>query len=251
MSTVAFLAAMKIEMRPFLRRIRRYRRGSIGRFTCYHFSIHAQRCVLVETGVGRSRAADAVEALLHVETPGLVVSFGIAGAPLAGLRVGDVVFGLSVCELDGGIPGPLRPLAQMPSKAWRAAELATRISGTRVFHGVMVTTRTEQIIDWTRSEHPVLEMETSAMAEVCAKAGIPLVALRSVSDSRDDPLPFDLTYFVDDQHQVMTRRFLAAILRRPSLLTALLRLRGNAVRAAKAAAAAVVAAVEAIAPIPS
>jgi adenosylhomocysteine nucleosidase len=250
-NTVAFLAAMKIETRPFLRRIGRYRRGSIGRFTCYRFSIHAQPCVLVETGVGRSRAADAVEALLHVETPGLVVSFGIAGAPLAGLRVGDVVFGLSVCELDGGIPGPLRPLAQMPSKAWQAVELATQFSGARVLHGVMVTTRAEQIIDWTRSEHPVLEMETSAIAEVCAKAGIPLVALRSVSDSRDDPIPFDLAHFVDDQYQVMTRRFLAAVLRRPSFLTALLRLRGNAVRAAEAAAAAVVAAVAAIAPTPS
>jgi nucleoside phosphorylase len=249
-NTVAFLAAMRIETRPFLRRIGRYRRGSIGRFTCYRFSIHAQPCVLVETGVGRSRAADAVEALLHVETPELVVSFGIAGAPLAGLRVGDVVFGLSVCELEGGIPGPLRPLAQMPSKAWQAAELATQFSGAQVLRGVMVTTRAEQIIDWTRSENPVLEMETSAIAEVCAKAGIPLAALRSVSDSRDDPLPFDLPYFVDDQHQVITRRFLAAILRRPSLLTALLRLRGNAVRAAEAAAAAVVAAVEAISPAP-
>jgi adenosylhomocysteine nucleosidase len=236
-NTVAFLAAMKIETRPFLRRIGRYRRGSIGRFTCYRFSIHAQPCVLVETGVGRSRAADAVEALLHVETPGLVVSFGIAGAPLAGLRVGDVVFGLSVCE--------------RPSKAWQAVELATQFSGARVLHGVMVTTRAEQIIDWTRSEHPVLEMETSAIAEVCAKAGIPLVALRSVSDSRDDPIPFDLAHFVDDQYQVMTRRFLAAVLRRPSFLTALLRLRGNAVRAAEAAAAAVVAAVAAIAPTPS
>ena len=251
MSTIAFLAAMKIETRPFLRRIGRYRRGSIGRFTCYRFSIHAQPCVLVETGVGRSRAADAVEALLHVEAPGLVVSFGIAGAPLPGLRVGDVVFGLSVCELDGGMPGPLRPLAQMPSRAWQAAELATRFTEARVFHGVIVTTRAEQIIDWTRSEHPVLEMETSAIAEVCAKAGIPMVALRSVSDSRDDPLPFDLSRFVDDQHQVMTGRILAAIIRRPSFLTALLRLRGNAVRAAEAAAAAVVAAVEANAPAPS
>jgi adenosylhomocysteine nucleosidase len=250
MSTVAFLAAMKIETRPFLRRIGRYRRGSIGRLTCYRFSIHAQPCVLVETGVGRSRAADALEVLLHVETPGLVVSFGIAGAPLAGLRVGDVVFGLSVCELDGGIPGPLRPLAQMPSKAWQAAELATRFSGARVFHGVMVTTRAEQIIDWTRSEYPVLEMETSAIAKVCATAGIPLVALRSVSDSRDDPLPFDLPHFVDDQPQVMMRS-LAAILRRPSLLGALLRLRRNAVRAAEAAGVAVVAAVEAMVPTPS
>ena len=222
MSTVAFLAAMKVETRPFLRRIGRYRKGSLGRFTCYRFSIHSQPCVLVETGVGRSCAADAVEALLHAETPGLVVSFGIAGAPLAGLRVGDVVIGLSVCELDGGIPGPLRPLAQMPSKAWQAAELATRLSGARVFHGVMVTTRAEQIIDWTRSDPPVLEMETSAIAEVCTKAGIPLVALRSVSDSKADPLPFDLAHFVDDQHQVMTRKFLAAILRRPSFLKALL-----------------------------
>jgi hypothetical protein len=49
----------------------------------------------------------------------------------------------------------------------------------------------------------------------------------------------------------MTGRFLAAILRRPSFLAALLRLRGNAVGAAEAAAAAVVAAVAAIAPIPS
>jgi adenosylhomocysteine nucleosidase len=250
-NTVAFLAAMKIETRPFLRRVGSYRRESIGRFTCYRFSLGALPCVLVETGVGASRAAGAVEALLGAETPGLVVSFGIAGAPLAGLRVGDVVFGLGVCELDGGIPGPVRPLAQLPSKAWRAAELATRPAGGRVVRGVVVTTSAEQIIDWTGSGPPVLEMETSAVAELCAAAGIPLVAVRAVSDSKDDPLPFDLPDFVDDQYQLMTRKLLASILRRPSLLAALLRLRRNAVKAAEAAAAAVVAAVEAAVPTDS
>jgi hypothetical protein len=86
-------------------------------------------------------------------------------------------------------------------------------------------------------------METAAIAAECAAGGVPLLALRSISDSVDEPLPFALSDYIDGEQQLRMGRFAAAILRRPALLPALLRLGSNTSRAADIAAAAVIAAV--------
>jgi adenosylhomocysteine nucleosidase len=241
--TVAFIAAMKLETRPFLRRIGRCKKDSIGPFTCFRFRLSAWPCLLVETGVGRAHAADAIHLLLSETQVRLVVSFGIAGAPRAGLDVGDVVAGRSLSEFRGGILGPARPLAQVSPAAWEAAKRVTRHSGARLLHGVVITTRAEQTMDWNGLDHPVLEMETAAVEEACSELNVPLIALRSISDSVEAPLPFSLSEFLGDQQQLLTGRFVAAILRNPRLLPAFLRLIRNARKAADNAAAATVAAV--------
>jgi nucleoside phosphorylase len=200
MEPVAFIAAMSQEVRPLLRRIGPNRSDRTGSFTCFSFELGGGECILLQTGVGIERAKDGARALLSVRRPGLVVSFGIAGAPQQGLEVGDVVVARSVRQLEAGSLGPARPLAPLSSSAYKAVEAAARQAGASLFRGNVITTRGEQSLAavGTKIDAPVLEMETAGIADVCAEAGIPLLSLRAISDSVREPLPFNLADYLDD-----------------------------------------------------
>jgi adenosylhomocysteine nucleosidase len=92
-------------------------------------------------------------------------------------------------------------------------------------------------------------METAGIAQVAAQAGVPLLALRAISDGPAEPLPFSIEEFTDEQQRIRTGKFLSAILRRPGLLHGLLRLGRNTNRAAQNLALALLAILEQAAPI--
>jgi adenosylhomocysteine nucleosidase len=238
METVAFIGAMRQETRPLLRLVGPSRRDWVGRFPCFLFELGGRECVLMETGVGIARATDGARALLSLFRPGLVVSFGIAGAPREGLAIGDVVAARSVHRLKAGTTGPALPLSALSDVAFGAAADALRPSGSRLLRGCVITTWGEQVFsaDSAAMENPVLEMETAGVAEACAEAGVPLLSLRAVSDSVEQPLPFSLSDYLDERQQLLVGKLVGAVIRRPSLLPAFLRLGRNAQRAASNAA---------------
>lgn len=242
MDVIAFLAAMKLEARPLLRLVGRYVKGTMGPFTCYHFHVSQTRCILVETGMGRERAVAATRALLSLGRPKLIVSLGIAGAPGHGLRVGDLVIGHSVCELRGHELSPPRPITRLSSNARQAAARAAGAFGRRTVSGVVISTGGEQAVELADPEHSAIEMETAAIAGVCAEHNVPLAALRSISDTPEQPIPFRLRELLDSRQQIRTGSLVAAIALRPSLLAPLLRLWRNARLASRVAAAAALAA---------
>jgi nucleoside phosphorylase len=245
METVAFIAAMRQEARPLLRRIGPSRRDWIGRFPCFRFELCGRDCVLLETGVGIARAADGARALISLFRPGLVVSFGIAGAPRKGLSIGDVVAGRGVHRLAAGRAGIARPLAGLSEAVFAAAAASLLPVEARLSWGSVVTTGGDQELSADPAmENPVLEMESAGIADACAEAGVPLYGFRAISDSVDEPLPFSLSDYLDERQQLMVGRLSAAVIRRPRLLPALLRLRRNAGRAADNAAAVALAAVQ-------
>jgi adenosylhomocysteine nucleosidase len=244
METVALLAAMRMEIRPFLRRVGPNRRDWVGRFPCFRFELCGRECILMETGVGMARAADGSRALLSLFRPALVVSFGIAGASREGLSVGDVVAARDVRRLEAGRTGPALPLPALSEAVFRAVAESLRSAGSRLSWGSIITTGGEQtfVADGSAMENPVLEMETAGIAHACSEAGVPLLALRAISDSVDQPLPFNLADYLDERHQLLIGKLLGAALRHPRLLPALLRLGRNAGLAAENAAAATIAA---------
>jgi nucleoside phosphorylase len=246
METVAFIAAMRQETRPLLRLVGPSRRDWIGRFPCFRFELHGRDCVLLETGVGIARATDGARALISLFRPCLAVSFGIAGAPRQGLAVGDVVAGRGVHRLVAGRAGHAQPLAALSEAVFGAAAEPLRPFGAKLSWGSMVTTPGDQALsaDNAVMENPVLEMESAGIADACAEAGVPLYAFRAISDSIEEPLPFSLSDYLDDRQQLMAGRLAAAVIRRPRLLPALLRLGRNARRAADNAAAVALAAVQ-------
>lgn len=63
--------------------------------------------------------------------------------------------------------------------------------------------------------HPILEMETTAIAQAAVENEVPLFSLRGISDCPGAPIPFDLGEIMDDNANPQAGRLLMAIARNP------------------------------------
>jgi adenosylhomocysteine nucleosidase len=72
--------------------------------------------------------------------------------------------------------------------------------------------------------NPVVEMESAAVARVAATHGIPLLAMRAISDPWDEELDFTIDEFCDETMRIRPVKVLATILRRPRIIPQLIRL---------------------------
>jgi nucleoside phosphorylase len=194
METIGLIAAMTSESDTLLRCIRRWKRVKIGPFSGARFQLADRDCLMLTSGMGLKRAADAARILLAEAAPQLVVSFGIAGAVNANLEIGDVVLADKTCLFDKGQPGEFLSLAALSPTAWEAAERAANLAGMRLLHGTAITTRGAQVDPQRLAGmiNPVLEMETVGIAQTAAGAGVPLLSMRAISDGPRAPIPFDL-----------------------------------------------------------
>jgi len=259
MVSTGLIAALPEESSAFLRQLLIWEVSRLGAFPGWRFRLGGLDCRLVQSGMGPKRAAEATRALLAEISPGDaapsgnrggevagvggILSFGVAGAVQANLQIGDVVVVRSVCQLEQGVAGPLARLADLPGEARQAAAEALRARGARLVDGTAVTTRGEQKLDSQSAEmeNPVLEMETAAIAAAAAQAGVPLLALRGISDNPQEPIPLDLAEMLDGEYRLRPGKMLEAVLRRPHILPLLRRFQRNTRQAAENVAAAVIA----------
>lgn len=140
------------------------------------------------SGVGKVRAAHAAAALLASGAQAIVV-VGTAGALDPAREVGDLVLATEAIQWDlAGRDG--RRIAADPGllEAWRAAApgaaLAPFLTSDRPALGPLQRAARLRAARRSlgRGAAPVAEMETAAVAQVCARAGVPWAALRVVSD---------------------------------------------------------------------
>ena len=251
METIGFIAAIRQEIHPFLRRVETPVVERLGEFTCFRFRLAGRACLLVRSGIGLVRAVSAACALVEAEKPSLLVSFGVAGAIHEGVRVADVVVARSAALLDAGVPDHILPCASLSAAALKAVTGVVRERGARLFSGTTISTPGPQATRVPAADiaNPVMEMETHGIALVAARHGIPLVAIRAVSDSVEEPLPFRLEDFTDAACNLRVAAFIAHTIRHPRILPLLVRLQRNTRAAAENAAVAVLAALGVAAPI--
>jgi len=243
METIGLIAAMPQESKALLRYIKEWETINLGAFRGQYFELSGQTCVLVTSGMGVRRASEAARNLVEMNAPRLLISFGIAGAVEADLEIGDVVAAEAACRLDQGIPGPLLPLTPLPEAARKAAVQVLARRGARLFAGTAVTAGISQVIEYQLGEmkHPILEMETTGIAQVAAEKGIPLLSLRAISDGPCAPIPFNLIEIMDEDANLQFGRMLKAVVRRPGIVLQFRRLIRNTWIAADNAAVALVA----------
>jgi nucleoside phosphorylase len=134
---------------------------------------------VLQTGVGPARAAQALAARLgRGALPSLVVSSGFAGALTRGIRLHAVVTAARLHRLgpDGAVP------VRLPPGTLRIARDAVRCQ---------VATADAVLV----GDHPALpapaavDMESAALAEVAAAAGLKVEVLRVVTDTPARPFP--------------------------------------------------------------
>lgn len=187
-----------------------------------------QRIVLMQSGVGRDRAARAATALLDGHRPPWVISAGFAGGLADGLARHDLLLVNEVIDLSGrrlSIPWPLDPAS--------LADARTRVG--RLLTGDAIVRRPANKRQLGQQYQAVgIDMETAAVAEVCHARGVPLVALRVISDAVDDELPPEVDNLVRQQTgAARLGAALGALWRRPGSVKDLWKLQETALEAAR------------------
>ena len=238
MQTIGIIAAISQETQALLQHIGQWKRFPLGPFRAYRFRLLERDCLLIESGMGCKRAANAARALLTVADPQFFVSFGVAGAVEDDLQIGDVVLSRTVCILDQGIPAQFHHLASFSDAARQAAAQALELRGARCYSGTAITTPGSQIVlrQAETIEHPVLEMETAGIAQVLEQKGIPLLSVRAISDCPREPIPFDLNGTTDEDGNLRLGRLILMVMGQPKILFQSGRLLRNVKRAAANAA---------------
>jgi nucleoside phosphorylase len=179
--------------------------------------------LVLETGVGPA-AIDVALAWLFTQSPvrpQYVLSAGFSGALRDGLRVGDLVFADRLFDFQGGEWATTWPNAACPVPRGRLVTVPR-----------LVADPAEKSRLRERFRADAADMETAAVARRCVAAGVPFGCLRVISDDVDTALSPALLDVLAGS-RVDPRRLAGAILRRPSLVGELLKLRNQTRWAAK------------------
>jgi nicotinate-nucleotide adenylyltransferase len=167
---------------------------------------------VVTTGPGSDgiRRAFAARDRWPVRNPRFVILFGLAGsldarlAPGTDHACGEVVSGNATTPLRSTlIPGACARVVEQTNLARTPEEKSRLATDTRA-----------QLVD----------LESYAFASCAESAGLRWGVVRGISDGADETLPAELEGFVDARGETSVARVLAAIVRRPALVPALIRI---------------------------
>lgn len=224
---IAILVAVNQELNPILRRADANHLVRQEHLDFYEGTLANQPVALLALGVGKECARIAAEITIKCYRPDLVISAGFGGSLQNSVKHGDIVIGnevLDLCQDDGA---QVRWRSSQPLT--RHNEIAPAAESFRMHLGKMLTTDDMILRAATKrrigaaSNALTVDMETSAVAAVCATRHTDMLAVRCITDDADEDLPDDFNdFFVVGQLRL--GRVLASCNRHPRTLFDLIRL---------------------------
>ena len=224
MRRLAVLAASARELAPVRATLKAVRRGRLGSFPHEIGRADSIEVHLLNTGIGSQAALAGAEALLSAFAVDAVVSTGYAGA-LGTAGLGDVILGTDT--LDWTTEGARTSFPCDASLRAIARETASR---ARVgwCEGPVVTVA--EVVCKADEKHGLArasgaiaaDMESAAIARAAHVVGVPFLVVRAVSDGADEDLPMDFNLWLSPWGRVQG---VALLLRHPSIIRSLLRMR--------------------------
>ena len=165
---VCICFALAREAEPFRRAWRRTRRIETAPFPSWRASIRKhQHLLILAPGVGRDRINPALDWLFARCQPRLIISAGFAGGLHESLRIGDVIMPGTIADESGDEWATCwgDPRIRLLGTNRLLAEPIEKRGMSKLFGAVAV------------------DMESATIARRCQAAGIPVAALRSISDT--------------------------------------------------------------------
>lgn len=145
---------------------------------------------VVHLGVGPVAASVGMRRLLVRERPRTLICTGFAGGLDARVRTGDLVVA------DNFSAPELRTRAQALT-----GEKPHRFFGLLVTRDVPVETVAAKAALAFETGALAVDMETASVAEGCRAAGVPLLAVRAISDGAATALPLPIAAWFDQRRQ--------------------------------------------------
>lgn len=210
---LVLIASVSLEVEPARRRLHDMRPITVGRKPGWEGFLAGRRVLLLEGGMGKSNAAQALTAALETRVTHGIVAFGVGGAYAgAGLDAGGVALATTEIYGDEGVQAPSGWLSTMeigipllrgaggdsyneiPLSRERVAAASAALTDCGVAHatGPFVTvsscsgTAARGAELRARHEAIVESMEGAGYAHVAALYEIPCVEVRGVSNAVED-----------------------------------------------------------------
>jgi adenosylhomocysteine nucleosidase len=186
--------------------------------------LRGRRVALILAGAGEDNAREATEVLIAGHRPAHVVSAGFGGGLSPMLRRNDILVADRLLHVGGAeLPVELPP-GLSAAIAQRSAHCGTLLTIDRV-----VRTPSERKALLARTGALAVDMETFAVAEVCAARQVPFSSVRVINDTADETLPRDVEYLLTQKTTAARLgAALGAVCRRPASAKDMYQLRENA-----------------------
>jgi adenosylhomocysteine nucleosidase len=181
-------------------------------------------CMFIETGEGVENAERGLRSLLQRHKVRAVVGVGYAGGLSPSLRIGDLVIAR---EVRGCIQA-------VPTAELLSAAQGVRVEGAAICCGTFITVnevvgeaRRKQRLAAQLGENEIgcVDMESSAIAQVCREEGIPFLIIRCISDVLNEDLPVDFNRCRGRDGRISGLKVVWAALRHPRAFKGLWKLR--------------------------
>jgi adenosylhomocysteine nucleosidase len=172
---VAIIAPMPNELRPVVRMLGLRRTGEHAGMPVYTGAVEGIEVVATRTGIGPALAEQAMEQLLRANDVDRVLVVGIAGGLAPASAVGDLIVPEAVVDAATGERFRATPAGHLEVQG------VIRTGGPDDY-GL----DDDDVARLLEEGFTALDMETAAVARVCARHGIPWLAFRAISDMAGD-----------------------------------------------------------------
>jgi adenosylhomocysteine nucleosidase len=203
--------------------------GAIGThgagFVAREGGLDGRRVVIVESGAGQTRAAQATEALILGHRPRWIVSAGFAGGLDERVKQGDILMADAIADTSG------RELAI----DFKLGEASPRVHVGRLLTVDRVIRDPAEKRALGRQHRALaVDMESLAVAEVCSREKVRFLSVRVIIDDVERTLPRDIDLLVNKQTTAGRLGAAAgAIFRRPSSVKDMWQLKEDALVASE------------------
>ena len=204
-------------------------------FRTLRFRHPAHTVLPVETGVGVESAGRVFLRIIESEKVDGAVSIGYCGALTPDADIGDLLWASRVCLVRCG---RLETLSLSDPGGLLASLSRSLPIRPAVFFTLPEPMKKREVVPLVPAGTPlpVCDMETFALAQHSAAAGLPFFAIRSVSDRHDEDIPFDPRAVCNASGIYSPYRAARLFISRPGLLPAALRLGRSSKRASRSLA---------------
>jgi len=218
---VGIVAALPLELGFFVDRLKKVRKYKTAASTIIEGEFDGKVIAVIYSGVGRPAARTATEILISGHRPSLIVSAGFAGGLDPALPRGLVVTPGQIVDLEGK-QFKVEPLDHQPEPKEKRLVTVDSIARTSDEKATLRTSFQADLVD----------METSAVAEVCRDRGRRFFSVRVISDDAAKELPLEIATMLNRPTSYQVGAAFRAIWKRPAAVKDFWSLHSNAIEVA-------------------
>ena len=225
---IGIVVAMPMEISPFLARLKNVRKYAGERQTVVEGELGGKIIAVLVAGVGRKAAAKGTRLLVSGHRPLWIVSAGYGGALNPSYRRNQIVLPDEILDPEGN-------RLAVPVTLPESSEARPRLVTGRLLTVDHIVRTAAEKAELRAGHHDadLIDMESSAVAAVCAERGVKFLGVRIISDDAGVDLPPEILTILGPSGGFRVGAAVGALWRRPSALKELLVLREHANHASR------------------